>query len=70
MTSGLPSLGALIVTHGVGSLSAINGIAGAYTEHVPVICISGSIPLRYMLEARRIDDWFFHRQTARFSHPP
>src|SRR6516164_6128749 len=39
-------LGALIVTHGVGSLSAINGIAGAYSEHVPVICISGSIPLR------------------------
>jgi indolepyruvate decarboxylase len=39
-------LGALIVTHGVGALSAINGIAGAYSEHVPVICISGSIPLR------------------------
>ena len=39
-------LGALIVTHGVGALSAINGIAGAYSEHVPVVCISGSIPLR------------------------
>jgi len=39
-------LGALVVTHGVGTLSAINGIAGAYSEHVPVICISGSIPLR------------------------
>ena len=39
-------LGALIVTHGVGALSAINGIAGAYSEHVPVICISGSLPLR------------------------
>src|SRR5262245_9534926 len=39
-------LGALIATHGVGALSAINGIAGAYAEHVPVICISGSIPLR------------------------
>src|SRR5262245_53240987 len=38
-------LGALIVTHGVGALSAINGIAGAYSEHVPVICVSGSIPL-------------------------
>jgi indolepyruvate decarboxylase len=34
------------VTHGVGALSAINGIAGAYAEHVLVICISGSIPLR------------------------
>src|SRR5215475_1705018 len=39
-------IGALIVTHGVGALSAINGIAGAYSEHVPVFCISGSIPLR------------------------
>src|SRR5215475_8311464 len=39
-------IGALIVTHGVGSLSAINGIAGAYSEHVPVICICGSLPLR------------------------
>jgi len=32
--------------NGVGALSAINGIAGAYSEHVPVVCISGSIPLR------------------------
>src|SRR5580658_5423787 len=39
-------IGTLIVTHGVGTLSAINGIAGAYSEHVPVICISGSLPLR------------------------
>ncbi len=39
-------IGALIVTHGVGTLSAINGIAGAYSEHVPVILLSGSLPLR------------------------
>ena len=39
-------IGAMIVTHGVGTLSAINGIAGAYSEHVPVILISGSLPLR------------------------
>jgi len=39
-------IGALIVTHGVGALSAINGIAGAYSEHVPVILICGSLPLR------------------------
>jgi indolepyruvate decarboxylase len=42
----LNGLGALLVTNGVGPLSAINGVAGAYSEHVPVICISGSIPLR------------------------
>jgi indolepyruvate decarboxylase len=39
-------IGALVVTYGVGALSAINGIAGAYSEHVPVICICGSLPLR------------------------
>ena len=27
-------------------MSAINGVGGAYSEHVPVICIAGSIPLR------------------------
>jgi indolepyruvate decarboxylase len=42
----LSGLGALIVTNAVGALSAINGIAGAYAEHVPVICVCGSIPLR------------------------
>jgi indolepyruvate decarboxylase len=39
-------IGALAVTYGVGALSAINGIAGAYAEHVPVILICGSLPLR------------------------
>src|ERR1700733_13855003 len=39
-------LGALAVTYGVGALSAINGIAGACSEHVPVVCICGSLPLR------------------------
>src|SRR5580700_6591206 len=39
-------LAALAVTNGVGALSAMNGIAGAYSEHVPVICICGSLPLR------------------------
>ncbi|MBV9725163.1 MAG: alpha-keto acid decarboxylase family protein, partial [Gammaproteobacteria bacterium] len=42
----LKGLGALLVTSGVGPLSAINGIGGSCSEHVPVICISGSIPLR------------------------
>lgn len=42
----LNGLGALLVTNGVGPLSALNGIGGSYSEHVPVICISGSIPLR------------------------
>jgi len=42
----LKGLGALLVTNGVGSLSALNGVAGSYAEHVPTICICGSIPLR------------------------
>jgi TPP-dependent 2-oxoacid decarboxylase len=37
--------GALLVTYGVGDLSALNGIAGANAEHVPVVCISGIPPL-------------------------
>lgn len=42
----LNGLGGFLVTNGVGPLSAINGIGGSCSEHVPVICISGSIPLR------------------------
>ena len=42
----LNGMAALIVTNAVGALSAINGIAGSYSEHVPVICVCGSIPLR------------------------
>ncbi|KAI9715634.1 MAG: hypothetical protein M1828_000777 [Chrysothrix sp. TS-e1954] len=33
--------GCLVTTHGVGELSAINGIAGAMSEHVPLIHIVG-----------------------------
>jgi len=39
-------LAAVVVTNGVRALSAITGIAGASSEHVPVICICGSIPAR------------------------
>ena len=33
----IKGIAALITTFGVGELSAINGIAGSYAEHVPVI---------------------------------
>lgn len=36
---------ALVTVYGVGDLSAINGIAGAYSENIPVIHISGIPPL-------------------------
>jgi indolepyruvate decarboxylase len=42
----LTGMGALTVTNAVGALGAMNGIAGSYAEHVPVILIAGSIPLR------------------------
>ncbi len=38
-------LGALLTTYGVGELSALNGIAGAAAEHVPVVSIAGAPPL-------------------------
>ena len=44
----LNGMAALIVTNAVGALSAINGVAGSYSEHVPVICVCGSIPYRSM----------------------
>jgi indolepyruvate decarboxylase len=48
----LNGLSALIVTNAVGALSAINGIAGAYSEHVPIVCICGSIPLKSIERGR------------------
>src|SRR5215467_1697973 len=38
----LNGLAVLTVTNAVGALSAINGVAGSYSEHVPVICVCGS----------------------------
>ena len=35
-------LGALLTTYGVGELSALNGVAGAYAEQVPVVAITGA----------------------------
>ena len=32
---------ALVVTFSVGALSAVNAVAGAYAEDIPVIAISG-----------------------------
>ena len=40
--------GVLVTTYGVGCLSAINGVAGAYCEHVPLIHIAGTPPAHAM----------------------
>lgn len=34
-------MGALVTTFGVGELSAINGVAGAFSEHIPIVHIVG-----------------------------
>src|ERR1700742_2935403 len=44
--AGNHGVAALAGTNGGGALPAMNGVAGAYAEHVPVICICGSLPLR------------------------
>ncbi|MFI5783488.1 alpha-keto acid decarboxylase family protein [Nocardia sp. NPDC051570] len=46
-------LAVIAVTHGVGELSAINGIAGAYAEHVPVIMI-GAMPSTDSITEKRM----------------
>ena len=43
--SRLAGISALATTYGVGELAAISGVAGAYAEHVPVVCITGAPPL-------------------------
>ncbi len=40
----LTGLGAAVVTYGVGGLSILNAVAGAYAERVPMIIISGAPP--------------------------
>jgi indolepyruvate decarboxylase len=42
----LNGIAGLVVTNGVGALSAINGVAGANSEHVPVVVVCGSLPLK------------------------
>ena len=38
--------GAAVVTYGVGGLSILNAVAGAFAEHVPMIVICGAPPAR------------------------
>ncbi len=44
-------VGAICTTYGVGELSAINGIAGAYAEHLPLFHLVGAPP--YPTQAAR-----------------
>lgn len=46
-TATIPRVGALFTTYGVGELSAINAVAGAYAEHSPVVHLVGT-PARHL----------------------
>jgi len=68
---GIP--GALVTTYGVGELSAINGISGAYAEHLPVIHIVGTtsrraIRNRTMIHHTLGEEWD-HLTFSRMSEP-
>lgn len=45
----LKGIGALCVTYSAGALSAVNAIAGAYTERVPVVLINGTPSIKRTL---------------------
>jgi indolepyruvate decarboxylase len=48
--SRLAGMSALAVTYGVGELAALSGVAGAYAERVPLVCIGGAPPLHAIRE--------------------
>jgi len=62
----LTGLTALIVTNGVGALSAINGVAGSYSEHVPVVCVCGSLPRKSIEQGRMMHHTFADASHDRF----
>ncbi len=43
--SRLAGISALAITYGVGELASLSGVAGAYAERVPIVCITGAPPL-------------------------
>ncbi|SGZ49415.1 CIC11C00000000441 [Sungouiella intermedia] len=50
----IDGLSVLITTYGVGELSALNGIAGAFAEFAPVLHIVGTTALRQSSQAQRV----------------
>jgi indolepyruvate decarboxylase len=48
--SRLAGVSALATTYGVGELASLAGVAGAYAERVPIVCITGAPPIHAMRE--------------------
>ena len=44
----LAGISALATTYGVGELASLSGVAGAYAERIPIVCITGAPPLPAM----------------------
>ncbi|SEH65337.1 MULTISPECIES: thiamine pyrophosphate-binding protein [unclassified Leifsonia] len=59
-------LGALVTTFGVGELSAINGIAGAFAEDVPVVHIGGMPSTTTMDSGTPLHHTFLDGDFSRF----
>lgn len=63
----LKGMGAILTTFGVGSLSAINGTAGSFTEDVPVIHISGSPSANVQLNKKLVHHSTGHGEFDTFN---
>lgn len=58
-------MGAVAVTYGVGSFSALNAVAGSYVERLPVVLINGS-PNEVGRAWWHKDQVLFHHSTGDF----
>ena len=58
-------LGAVAVSYGVGTLSMINAIAGAYLERSPVVVVNGGPTHRNLVNLRDCDVAFSHSTGRR-----
>ena len=59
-------LGVLVTTHGVGELSAVNGVAGSYAEDVPVVHIVGMPSTKAMQERALLHHTLLDGDFGRF----
>lgn len=50
----IKGVGCLVTTYAVGGLSAVNAVAGAYAEHIPLILISGSPSTRDWIQGSNL----------------
>lgn len=49
------TMGVLLTTYGVGELSALNGVAGAYTEFAPLLHLVGTSALKYKRDPKTLN---------------